>query len=181
MKHNILTKELWYSFIAIVKFIPKAIFTRQVKGMDFYTPGKLQAFTKRIQSISADSPKAWGTMTATQMLHHLSLSLGGVLGYFTLEDESYLLSRTLFKWILIDFFPAQPKGLRLPLNFVISSDQVYNFEKEKQLLLQIINKAWHTEDNKEWGNHPLLGKLTRRQWGKLAQMHIDYHLKQFNS
>jgi hypothetical protein len=180
MKRSILNKELWYSFIAIIKYIPKAIITPQVDGMQFYTPEKQAELRARVQSITPDAKRAWGTMNAAQMLHHLSLSLGGVLGYFALPDESYWLSRTLFKWILVDFFPAQPKGLRLPLNFVIPHDQVFGFDKEKKLLQEILEKAWHTP-TEDWEAHPMMGKLTRKQWGKLAQIHIDYHLRQFNA
>ena len=134
MKRTILNKELWYSFIAIVKYIPRAIITPQVDGMLFYTPQKQAEFRARLQSISSDSKRAWGTMSVAQMLHHLSLSLGGGLGYFKLFDESYGLSRTLFKWILVDFFPEQPKGLRMPLNFIIPHEQQFDFEHEKKLL-----------------------------------------------
>ncbi|HTI92735.1 MAG TPA: DUF1569 domain-containing protein [Puia sp.] len=180
MKRPIFHKELWYSFIAIVKYFPKAIITRQVDGMLFYTPEKQAELRARVQSITPGSRRAWGTMTVAQMLHHLSLSLGGALGYFTLFDESYWLSRTLFKWILVDFFPEQPKGLRMPLNFIIPHDEVFDFEQEKKLLLEILEKAWQTP-TEDWGPHPMFGKMTRRQWGKLAQIHVDYHLRQFSA
>jgi len=180
MKRAILNKELWYSFIAIAKYIPKAIITPQVDGMLFYTPQKQAEFRERLQSINSNSKRVWGTMSASQMLHHLSLSLGGALGYFTLFDESYWLSRTLFKWILVDFFPEQPQGLRMPLNFIIPHEQQFDFEHEKKLLKEILEKAWQTPAE-DWGPHPLFGKLSRKQWGKLAQIHVDYHLKQFSA
>lgn len=180
MKRSILNKELWYSFIAIIKYFPKAFFRPQVDGMLFYTPEKQDEFRRRLQSIVPGSRRAWGTMSTAQMLHHLSLSLGGALGYFTLFDESYWLSRTFFKWILVDFFPEQPKGLRMPLNFIIPHDQEFNFGEEKRLLQEILEKAWNTP-TEEWGPHPLFGILTRKQWGKLAQIHVDYHLRQFSA
>jgi len=31
----------------------------------------------------------------------------------------------------------------------------------------------------DWGPHSMLGKLTVKEWGKLMQIHIDYHLRQF--
>lgn len=180
MKRSIFNKELWYSFVAIVKYIPKAIVTPQVDGMMFYTPQKQAEFRQRLQSITLGSKRVWGTMSVAQMLHHLSLSLGGALGYFNLFDESYGLSRTLFKWILVDFFPAQPRGLRMPLNFIIPINQKFDFDYEKKLLQEILEKAWSTP-TKDWGPHPLFGNLTREQWGKLAQIHVDYHLSQFSA
>ena len=181
MSRRILHKELWFSFIVIAKYIPRAFFVPKVKGDDFYMPAKQEEIKKRILSLTPDSLRGWGTMSAAQMLHHLALSLGGPLRFFTLPDESYLLSRTLFKWILLDFFNEQPKGLRMPLAFVIPFNQEFNFETEKRLLLIILEKAWQTDGDDAWGRHPLFGKLTRKQWGKLALIHFDYHLKQFSA
>jgi hypothetical protein len=31
----------------------------------------------------------------------------------------------------------------------------------------------------DWGPHPMFGKMTAAEWGKLLHIHIDYHLKQF--
>jgi hypothetical protein len=156
------------------------IYTQQ-KNNKPYTPKQQAAFRERLQSIRPDSTRAWGTMSVEQMLHHLNLAVGGSLGFFSLPDESYWLSRTLFKWILVDFFPAQPKGLRMPLNFVIPHDQKFDFDTEKKLLGDILEKAWKTERDTDWDLHPLLGKLTRKQWGKLVLIHVDYHFKQFNA
>jgi hypothetical protein len=55
------------------------------------------------------------------MLHHLNLACGGSQGFYDLPDESYLISGTLFKWILVDWYSEQPFGLRG--NGVVSSAQ----------------------------------------------------------
>jgi len=47
-------------------------------------------------------------MEIDQMLHHLNLACGGSQGFYDLPDESYLISRTLFKWILVDWYSEQP-------------------------------------------------------------------------
>ncbi|AKD55429.1 DUF1569 domain-containing protein [Spirosoma radiotolerans] len=180
MKRSIVNQELLYSTVAIVKYFPKAFFLPQVDGNKFYEKEMQDELKQRIKTITADSKRVWGTMSAAQMLHHLSLSLGGVLGFFDLPDESYWLSRTLFKWILVDFFPEQPRGLRMPLNFVIPHEQWFDLNTEKELLLTILEKAWKTP-TESWSAHPLLGKLTRWQWGKLVQIHFDYHLRQFSA
>lgn len=180
MKRRTITKELWYSTIAIFKYFPKAFFLPRVNGNRFFQKEMQDELRNRVKMITINSERLWGTMSAAQMLHHLSLSLGGVLGFFDLPDESYWLSRTLFKWILVDFFPEQPKGLRMPLNFVIPLDQQFDLNSEKELLLKILEKAWETPTD-SWSAHPLLGKLTHWEWGKLIQIHFDYHLKQFSA
>ncbi|BAV04044.1 hypothetical protein FLA_0023 [Filimonas lacunae] len=51
---------------------------------------------------------------------------------------------------------------------------------EKNLLLDILEKAWATP-TEDWGPHPMFGKMSSKQWGKLALIHVDYHLRQFNA
>ena len=53
-------------------------------------------------------------MSVSQLLHHLNLACGGALGFYKLPDESYLVSRTVFRWILADWFPEQPRPQRFP-------------------------------------------------------------------
>jgi hypothetical protein len=52
-------------------------------------------------------------------------------GFYDLPDESYLTSRTLFKWILVDWYPEQPVGLRLPTGFKIAHSQRFEFALRK--------------------------------------------------
>jgi hypothetical protein len=77
------------------------------------------------------------------MLHRLNLACGGSLGFYNLLDESYLTSRTFFKWILVDWFPEQPVGLRLPAGFKISHSQRFEFAHERALLLTILEATWN--------------------------------------
>lgn len=165
----------------IIKATLKEPFMNQIKGKDFFSPEMLFALTNRINSLTPQSQRQWGTMKADQMLHHLNLATGSALGYFDLPDESYLLSRTIFKWLLVDFLTEQPKGLQLPLNFKIASTERFDFGYEKRLLLEIINKACNSKTTANWGPHPYFGFMSENEWGRLLTAHIDYHLKQFNA
>jgi len=179
LKRTIFNKELWHCTTAIFRYIPRALVTKRVDGMQFYTPEKYNEFKARIEQMNSGAPRQWGTMGLAQMLHHLNLAVGGALGYYELPDESYWVARTFFKWILIDWFSEQPVGLRLPLNFVIRLTDQFDFEKEKKQLLAILDKACHIQNADGYGPHCLFGRLTLNEWGKLSVIHIDYHLKQF--
>ena len=115
------------------------------------------------------------------MLHHLNLACGGSLGFYNLPDESHLTSRTAFKWILVDWFPEQPVGLRLPAGFKIPSRATFAFDFEKAQLLKILEAAWNARTADAWKPHPMFGKMTVKEWGKLLQIHVDYHLRQFGA
>jgi hypothetical protein len=75
---------------------------KQVDGMAFFTESKHDEFRNRVLRITSANPRQWGTMSVSQMLHHLNLACGGALGFYKLPDESYLVSRTVFRWILVD-------------------------------------------------------------------------------
>jgi len=167
------------SGLAMLKYIPRSIRVKQVDGMAFFTESKHDEFRKRVLRVTPAKPRQWGTMSVSQMLHHLNLACGGSLGFYTLPDESYFVSRTVFRWILVDWFPEQPVGLRLPKGFKILHGAEFDFDFEKQQLLKIVDAAWQARSPDDWGPHPMFGKMTLAEWGKLLQIHIDYHLKQF--
>lgn len=105
--------DLPMSGIAMIRDIPRALRLKQVDGSLFFTEEKRQEYRQRIESVTPQSPRQWGTMEVDQMLHHLNLACGGSLGFYDLPDESNLSTRTLGKWITVDWFPEQPVGLRL--------------------------------------------------------------------
>ena len=173
------TSNFWMSGLAIFKYIPRSFRVKQVDGNAFFTEEKRDEFRNRVLRVTAANPRQWGTMTVAQMLHHLNLSSGGSLGFYDLPDESYFVSRTVFRWILVDWFPEQPVGLRLPKGFKIPHGAQFDFYFEKQQLLKILDAAWRARSAADWGPHPMFGKMTAAEWGKLLQIHVDYHLKQF--
>jgi hypothetical protein len=163
----------------MLKYIPRYFRVKQVDGNAFFTEEKLHEFRDRILRITAANPRQWGTMTVAQMLHHLNLACGGSLGFYDLPDESYFVSRTVFRWILVDWYPEQPVGLRLPKGFKIPPSATFDFGLEKEQLLKILDAAWHARSAADWQPHPMFGPMTVKEWGKLLQIHIDYHLRQF--
>lgn len=173
------TSNFWMSGLAILKYIPRSFRVKQVDGMAFFTDSKHEEFRYRVLRITPANARQWGTMNVSQMLHHLNLASGSALGFYKLLDESYFSSRTLFRWILVDWFPEQPVGLGLPKGFKIPHSAEFDFDHEKQQLLKIVDAAWHARSPDDWGPHPMFGKMTLAEWGKLLQIHIDYHLKQF--
>jgi hypothetical protein len=176
---EVFTGNFWISGLAMLKYIPRSFRVKQVDGMAFFTEAKRDEFRDRVLRITSANPRQWGTMNVCQMLHHLNVACAGSLGFYALPDESYLVSRTVFRWILVDWFPEQPVGLRLPTGFKIPHTAQFDFDFEKQQLLKILDAAWHARSAADWGPHPMFGTMTVKEWGKLLQIHIDYHLRQF--
>ena len=173
------SRNLLTSALAIVRYIPRAFGVKQVDGNLFFTEQKRQEYRRRLDRVTPHSKRQWGTMEVDQMRHHLNLDCGASLGFYNLADESYLLSRTFFRWILVDWFPEQPVGLRLPAGFKIPPGQRFDFAHEKAQLLKILEADWNARTAAAPKPHPMFGKMTPEEWGKLLQIHLDYHLRQF--
>jgi hypothetical protein len=176
---ELFTSNLWMSGLAMLRYIPRSFRVKQVDGMAFFTDTKHEEYRNRVLRITPANPRQWGTMSVSQMLHHLNLACGSGLGFYTLPDESYFSSRMLFRWILVDWFPEQPLGLRLPKGFKIPQGAEFDFDFEKQQLLKIVDAAWQAKSPNLWRPHPMFGSMTLEEWGKLLQIHLDYHLRQF--
>jgi hypothetical protein len=175
----VFTTNFWLSGWAIARYIPRSFQVKPVDGEDYFLESTHQQFKARVQRMSLDQPRQWGTMTVAQMLHHLNLACGSSLGFYQLPDESYLVSRTVFRWVLVDWFSEQPIGLRLPAGFKIPHEEQYDFNFEQQQLLAILDAAWLARTADAWAPHCMFGKMTPKEWGKLMLIHVDYHLKQF--
>ncbi len=178
LARELFVRDFWITGLAILKYVPRSLRVKQVDGMAFFSDEKHSEFHNRVLRITPENQRQWGSMSVSQMLLHLNLACGGALGFYQLPDESYL-ARTVFRRILIDWFPEQPVGLRRPKSFRIPRDAQFDFAFEKQQLLKILDAAWHATAASDWGPHPMFGKMSVEEWGKLLQIHIDYRLKQF--
>ncbi|MEP7066378.1 MAG: DUF1569 domain-containing protein [Gemmatimonadota bacterium] len=176
---SLLDPDVLMSEAAMARDLPRAWRLKPVDGNLFFTEGKRQEYRRRIADLRPESPRQWGTMEVDQMLHHLDLACGGSLGFYDVPDESDVLTRTVGKWTTVDWFQEQPVGLRLPRGFKIPRAQRFDFAHERAQLLTIVEAAWNARTDEAWKPHPLFGRMTVRQWGKLLQMHLDYHLRQF--
>ena len=153
LARELFTSNFWMSGLAMLKYIPRSFGVKQVDGMAFLTESKHDEFRNRVLRITPANPRQWGTMNVSQMLHHLNLACGSALGFYKLPDESYLVSRTLFRWILVDWFPEQPVGLRLPKGFKIPHGAEFDFDFESSSC----SKSWMLPGVQD---HPTIGDRT---------------------
>ncbi len=59
--------------------------------------------------------------------------------------------------------------------------QHFDFHEERVKLKRSSIGAWHAQVSSDRGPHCTFGKMSVREWGKLLQVHPEYHLKQFGS
>src|ERR1700741_1765041 len=81
LAREIFTSNFWMSGLAMLKYIPRSFRLKQVDGMGFYPDAKQDEFLNRDLRSTPAKPRQWGTMSVSQMLHHLNLACGGSLGF----------------------------------------------------------------------------------------------------
>jgi hypothetical protein len=154
-----------------------------------FNKSTFEDFNARLNNVSADSERQWGTLDATAMLRHLRFvfeaSLGEVdthgqaapgLGWVPktpgVRDLMFLIS---FKW-----FTDWPKGkLKAPKEWTPPSEQPFD-EEGKQLLQkmeQFVDELAATPDKRTFS--PLLGYIPLTKWSVVHGAHMNHHLKQF--
>lgn len=140
----------------------------------------LSEIEKRIESISNETERKWGSMTPSQMLWHCKAPL-----ILALKDDNEIKVNPLkklvygfFKESLYNDKPWKP-NIPAPKTFIAAKE--YDLEEEKKKLLELVRQFHSRKDQEVWKPHPYFGKFTKEQWGKMQFKHLDHHLRQFNS
>lgn len=73
----------------------------------------------------------------------------------------------------------KPWRKNLPTAPQLKVTETKNFETEKTQLVQLVDAFYDLKDREIWNPHPMFGKFTMEQWGKMEYKHLDHHLRQF--
>ncbi|QHI36600.1 hypothetical protein IMCC3317_19630 [Kordia antarctica] len=134
----------------------------------------------RIENLTSTSTPSWGKMSVGQMCTHCQMPLEVALQKRTLSGKKPgFMKRLVFKLYKPVMYNEKPWSKNLPTvrDFVVREDK--EVETEKVKLLELITTFHGQKEAKEWPAHPLFGKFTHEQWGKMQYKHLDHHLNQF--
>lgn len=135
---------------------------------------------RRLQALSAASPRRWGRMSAPQMVCHLSDSFLAVTGQRHVSMAADLLQRTLVKWIALYLPLRWPAGVRTRPELdqhAGGGTRPAQFEVDVARLLQLVEQVTSAEPR--WHVHPRFGRMSDGEWLRWAYLHMDHHLRQF--
>jgi hypothetical protein len=76
------------------------------------SPGDRNEILDRLAKLHSDSPPCWGTMSAHQMVCHLSDSFRASLNEKYISPSSTFLKRTLLKWVALWVPLPWPRGIK---------------------------------------------------------------------
>jgi hypothetical protein len=145
-----------------------------------FDPAGLASMLARIDSLRADSPRAFGTMSIGQMLAHCQCPLRVATGELPLKRSLVgILFGRLAKKKLLAPEPWKP-GLPTAPEFRITDARDFATEKPAlRALVERFGKAGPGGLTK--AAHPFFGPLTVEEWQALQWKHLDHHLRQFGA
>ena len=137
-----------------------------------------QEVLQRIEKLNPQNQPIWGKMSVSQMLRHCQKPLEVANGKLELPRPNAL-KRYVFGLFKSSLYDDKPWRHNLPTakEFVIKNTTDFQVEKEK--LIADINEFEKKSTNLNWPDHPMFGKFTTDQWGKMQYKHLDHHLMQF--
>ncbi|RNL54069.1 DUF1569 domain-containing protein [Pedobacter jejuensis] len=133
----------------------------------------------RINKLTPTTTPLWGKMSVSQMLAHCNVS------YELVYDNIYPKPGAFMKFILKNLVKSKvvsekpyPESSQTAPQFIIKDEK--EFEKEKQRLIEYINKTQQLGENHFDGKEShSFGKLTKSEWNNMFYKHLDHHLNQF--
>ena len=136
---------------------------------------------RRINQLTKDHQAHWGKMNVTQMLCHCADQLRLAMGFIEVKPKTNFFKRTFLKRFALWF--------RVPKNRAETLDEInqvkgngtpsVSFVDDRVNLVKLMNLFLEQPEDYEWTPHPTFGKLSRKEWGRLAYQHLDHHLRQF--
>jgi hypothetical protein len=138
---------------------------------------------RRLKTLSPESPRRWGRMTAHQMVCHLADSCRMAIGERQVSVASRPIDRTVIKWIAL-YLPAPwPAGVptRPEVNAEMSGTRPNDFAADVAELAALVEALAARRGRNDWPAHPIFGRMSERAWHRWGYLHMDHHLRQFGA
>lgn len=141
--------------------------------------GAVDAIVARLDKLHDKRPRAWGRMTAHEMLCHLNDSFAGVLGDRPISPAETWMQRTIIKYFALHTNVAWPKGVktRPEVDQAIGGTKPSDFDRDRAQTIALLRRF--VAPGATHGRHPTMGALTRDEWMIWGYRHTDHHLRQF--
>jgi len=141
--------------------------------------GAVDAIVVRLGKLHDKRPRAWGRMTAHEMLCQLNDSFAGVLGERTISPAETFASRTIVKYIALHTNMAWPKGskTRPEVDPTLAGTKPTDFDRDRAQTIVLLRRF--ASPDATYVRHPFFGPLTREEWMVWGYRHTDHHLRQF--
>jgi hypothetical protein len=145
---------------------------------NIYEPATLGEITQRIDTLTPDTQRQWGTMDVAQMMAHCCNTLEVALGD-KLPKGSFMgkIFGRFVKGVITSEKPFKP-GMPTDKSFIVKDAR--DFSKEKNKLIHLVTRLSTGGPSSMLNRkHPFFGPMTPHEWSNSTYKHIDHHLRQF--
>jgi hypothetical protein len=142
-----------------------------------FEPAVRKELLDRVSKLTVHSPQVFGNMRPEQGLHHINAAFQMYLGEIIEPYQGNALTSGPLKLFIFSPIPF-PRG-KAKTSKQLISEGTYNIENEKKRFRDLLERVATRANNADWPKHPIFGKMTADQYGKLGYKHTDHHLQQF--
>lgn len=148
--------------------------------MSLFDEGTRAEIARRIESLDADSPRQWGTMTLAQACAHCRVPLRIAAG--ELDAKRPLIGRLLGPLARGAIRSDKPFGKGLPTGPEFRVRDERDLDVERSALVADVERFGAAgPDGVDGVVHPFFGAITPGEWDRLMWKHLDHHLRQFGA
>ncbi len=141
-------------------------------------PVVLAPLTARLERLTPERPRVWGSMTAHQMAVHLANGAEAALGRQEFEVPPRR-PRPVQKLLALYLPIPWPRGVKTgsdPAGRSLSADR---FEADRRRAITTLDELARAPADRLTSPHPMFGLMTPAHWHRWAYLHVDHHLRQF--
>ena len=137
----------------------------------------------RLQAVRPTSPRLWGKMSAHQMVCHLTDGFRMYMGLKTACPVRVPYPRSLLKWMALWVPIPWSKGFKTApeLDQQAGGTPPVEFDNDVRELRNLVDRFTRQPRDFQWQPHPHFGRMSDREWMRLAYLHMDHHLRQFGA
>ncbi|MFC2082316.1 DUF1569 domain-containing protein [Bacteroidota bacterium] len=136
---------------------------------------------KRIEAITGDEKPVWGKMSVQQMICHSSDQIKMSIGEIETKYLGNRVTEILLKRMVLWGMPT-PKGKVETVRELKQGQggtKPTSLDADKNTFIKLVKEFDSKFPSDKRVRHPAFGVMTKKEWGRLAYIHADYHLKQF--
>ncbi len=131
----------------------------------------------RLERLTPEHHPQWGVMSVGEMLCHLNDYFDVALGTTSCRPILPRLAQTIVRPILVNWPFRYPRNVRTFPELLATDPEI--LQTDRATLVRRVREFVSRRGQDTWPENPLVGRVTGRQWAKLAYKHLDHHLTQF--
>lgn len=137
----------------------------------------------RIGLVGSSNRRRWGTMTAGQMICHLSDAFRVALGDKQAEPVKNRYNGAAMKWAGLWLPLPWPHGVATvpECDAMLGGTPPGDFERDKGDLLGLLERFASQPNVVADHAHPFFGLMSEKEWMRWGYLHADLHLRQFSA